>query len=107
MWEHWSIDFMRRMHAFMTVRSSCILNEGNVIAKLHAKATCGFDTGICYHADQNYFLYSTLIELCVKIGIGKAALCPVFKHDYITFARSEFRMELTTPSSSSETPDLV
>jgi hypothetical protein len=34
-----------------------------VVAKLHTKATCGFNTGICYHAYQNYFLNPTLFEL--------------------------------------------
>src|SRR6187200_2858697 len=95
------------VHSFVTERSSCILNESNMVAKLHAKTSCGFDTGVRYHTDQNYFLNPTLLELSIKIGIGKAALCPVLKHDYITFARTKFRMELAAPSSSSETPGLV
>jgi hypothetical protein len=51
--------------------------------------------------------YNTQMEISYIPNPGKAALCPVLKHDYITFARTEFRMKFSTPSSSSEILGLV
>src|SRR5918996_1835882 len=95
------------MHAFLVEGSSRLLNQGDVVAKLHAKASGGFDAGVRYKTDQDDFLDAPLGELGVEIGIGKAALRPVLEHDDVAVARAEFRMELTAPSSGGEALGLV
>jgi len=57
-----SIDLGRRVHAFLLEGSGRILNQGDVVAKLHAKASSGFDAGVRYKADQNDFLDPPLFE---------------------------------------------
>src|SRR5260370_14373493 len=95
------------MHTFRLEGSGRILNERDVVAKLHAKASSAFDTGVRYHADENDFLDPMLFELGVEIGIGEAALCPVLKHDDVAIAGAELGMELSAPASGSESLDLV
>ncbi len=68
------IDLVRRAHAFLLEGGGCILDQGDVVAKLHAKASGGFDAGVRYKADEDDFLDPPLFELGVEIGIGAAAL---------------------------------
>ena len=102
-----TVDLVRRVHAFLVESSGRILNEGDVVAKLHAKASGAFDTGVRYHADENNFLDPMLCELGVEIGIGEAALCPVLKHDDVAIAGTELGMELSAPRSGGGGVDLV
>ena len=98
---------MRRVHAFVAEGRGRILNESDVVAKLHAKASGGFDTGIRYQADEDDVLDPPLFELGVEIGIGEAALCPVLKHDDVAMVRTKFGMELSAPTSGCEGLGLV
>ena len=50
---------------------------------------------------------SRCLSWASRIGIGEAALAPVFMHDDVAVAWSEFRMELSAPGSSGETLGLV
>src|SRR5258705_449577 len=72
---------MRRLHAFPVEGSGRILNESDMVAKLHARASGGFDAGVRYKADEDDFFDSQLFKLGIEIGIGEAALPPVLKHD--------------------------
>ena len=47
-----TIDLVRRVHAFLLEGSGRILNESDVVAKLHAEASGGFDAGVRYKADE-------------------------------------------------------
>src|SRR5260221_3030605 len=100
------VDLVRRVHAFLLEGSGRILNEGDVVAKLHAKASGALDAGVGYHADEDDFLDPMLCELGVKIGISEAALCPVLKHDDVASAGAELGVELYAPSSGGEALDL-
>jgi len=54
--------------------------------------------------DKDDFLDFPLFELGVEIGIGEAALAPVFMHDDVAVAWSEFRMELSAPRFQRRNP---
>ena len=97
-----SIDLVRRVHPFRLEGSGRILNPGDVVAKLHAKASGGLDAGVRYKADQDDVLDPPLLELGVEIGIGEAALPPVLQHDDVAIAGAEFGMERSAPSTGGE-----
>src|SRR3989442_668620 len=101
------VDLVRRVHAFRLKGSGRILNQGDVVAKLHAKASGTLDAGVGYHADEDDLLDPMLCELGVEVGIGEAALCPVLKHDDVASAGTELGMELSAPRSGGECVDLV
>ena len=48
-----SIDLVRRVHAFRLKGSGRILNRGDVVAELHAKASGALDAGVRYKADED------------------------------------------------------
>jgi hypothetical protein len=95
--EERSIDLVRRVHAFVAKGGGRVLNEADMVAKLHAKATGGFDVGVRYEADEDDFLDAPLFELGVEIGIGEATLCPVLMHDHVVIVGAEFGIELSAP----------
>src|SRR2546429_6519247 len=99
------VDLVRRVHAFRLKGSGRILNQGDVVAKLHAKASGALDAGVGYHADEDDLLDPMLCELGVEVGIGEAALCPVLKHDDVASAGTELGMELSAPRSGGEAVD--
>ncbi len=105
--EGWSIDLVGRVHAFTAEGSGGVLNESNVVAELHAKASGGFDAGIRDKTDKDDLLDPPLFELEVEIGIGEAALAPVFKNDDVAIVGAEFGMELAAPGSGGEELGLV
>ena len=102
-----SIDLVRRVHAFRIECSGRILDQRDVVAKLHAEASGGFDAGVRYKTDQDDFLDSPLCELGVEISIGEAALSPVLQHDDVASAGAKFGMKLSTPTSGGEALALV
>src|SRR5207244_8389924 len=102
-----SIDLVRRVHAFCIECSGRILDQRDVVAKLHAEASGGFDAGVRYKTDQDDFLDSPLCELGVEISIGEAALSPVLQHDDVASAGAKFGMKLSTPTSGGEALALI
>ena len=72
-----STELVRRVHAFRLEGSGRILNQGDVVAELHAKASGALDAGVRYKADEDDFLDLPLFELGVEISIGEAALPPM------------------------------
>jgi hypothetical protein len=50
------------VHAFLLEGSGRILNQGDVVAKLHGKASGGFDAGVRDKTDENDFLDPALCE---------------------------------------------
>src|SRR5574341_319092 len=102
-----SIDLARRVHALLLEGSGRILNQGDVVAKFHAKASGGFDAGVRYKAGEDDFLDPPLCELGVEIDIGEVALPPVLQHDDVAIAGAVFGMELSAPTSGAEALGLV
>src|SRR5438445_13776383 len=102
-----SIDLVRRVHAFRIECSGRILNQHDMVAKLHAEASSGFDAAVRYKTDQDDFLDSRLCELGVEISIGEAALSPVLPHDDVASPGGKFGIKLSTPTSGREASTLV
>jgi hypothetical protein len=75
-----------RVHAFPIEISGRILNEGNVVAQLRAKASAALDAGVRHQADRDDLLDPTLCELTVASGLRKATLRPVLQHDDVALA---------------------
>src|SRR5438876_12392581 len=73
-----------------------------MIAEFHSKAPRGLDAGVGNHADQDDLLDTMLLELRIEIGVGEAALCPMFVDDDISLLRPEFRMKLAAPAAGFE-----
>src|SRR3989442_4407381 len=102
-----SIDLMRRVHAFRIECSGRILDQRDVVAKLHAETSGGFDADVRYKTDQDDFLDSPLCELGVEISINETALSPVLQHNDVASAGAKFGMKLSTPTSGGEALALV
>src|SRR5207245_2350495 len=73
-----------------------------MIAEFHSKAPRGLDAGVGNHADQDDLLDTMLLELRIEIGVGEAALCPMFVDDDVPLLRSEFRIKLAAPAAGLE-----
>ena len=63
-----SIDLVRRVHAFRIECSGRILDQRDVVAKLHAEASGGFDAGVRHKADQDDFLDPPLFSRLLASG---------------------------------------
>jgi hypothetical protein len=50
------IDLVCHVHCLVAEGSGRILNESDVVTKLHPKASGGLDAGISYHANEDDFL---------------------------------------------------
>ncbi len=85
----------------MAEGSGRILNQGDVIAQLHAEASGGFEAGVGDQADEDDLLDPALFEFGVQVGIGEAALRPVLVHDDISRPGTELGIELSTPAPDS------
>jgi hypothetical protein len=70
-----------------------------MIAELHREAAGRLDAGIGQQADHDAVLDAVLFELLVEIGVGEAALRPMFFDDYIFLLWCEIRMPFAAPCS--------
>ena len=100
----------RGLHALGAKCRGRIRHKRDVITKLHAKARGRFNAAVCDQSDQNDFLDTVLLQLCVEVGISKTALRPVFLDDHVTWLRpadEQARPDASEPADRSRFFDEV
>jgi hypothetical protein len=73
---------MRGVHHLLRKSSRRIGDERYVITEFHRETAGGLDAGIGHETDKDDLLDTVLLELLVEIGVGKAALSPMFLDDH-------------------------
>lgn len=83
-----AVQLMCGAHHFLGEGCGCILDQGDVIAKLHREAAGGFDAGVGQQADHDHPDDPLLLQPEIKIGVRKTALPPMFLDDDVAFLMS-------------------
>jgi hypothetical protein len=68
---------VRFVYPFLPEGRRRVLDQGDVIAELHASASGGLDAGVRFEPDEDDPLDPPLCEL----SVGEAALSPMLEHD--------------------------
>src|ERR1700678_1229666 len=93
---------MRGVHHFVRECGCRIPDQSDVVTEFHRIACGGLDAGIRKKSDDYDVWYASLPQLRVQIGIGEAALSPMFLGHDITLLRGEVRMPVAAPLAACE-----
>jgi len=94
-------SLVRRVQTFAVECGGRIFNEGDVLPKLHAKASGRFDAGIRDKADQNIFSIPPLFELASRSVLAKP-LCASVQARPRRSREDRIRRKLSAPTSGGE-----
>ncbi len=71
--EAWAVQLVRGAHHFFAEGRRGILDQRDVIAKLHREAAGGFDAGVGQQADHNHLDNLLPLQPEIQVGVRKAA----------------------------------
>ena len=93
------IDVERSVHHLGRVIRGRVFHHRDIVAEFGGKTNGGFDTGVRDEFDHNQSVDAALLELQIKVGVGKSAGAPVLLHDRFAGFRSELGSKLATPGA--------
>ena len=93
---------MGGMHHFLRKRRGRVANEGDVIADLHCVARGRFNASIGKKPDDDHVADAMLLQLLIEVGVGKAALSPMFLNNDVAGRGRKVRIPVAAPLPSGE-----
>src|SRR5262245_5626673 len=93
----WEIYIDGSLHLFFRVIRGCVFYHCDVIAKLRGEANSCLDTRVGYQTHDDELVDAVLLQLQIKICVGKAARAPMLLGHNLSGLRREFVADFAAP----------